>query len=322
MKLRGQHSVSELLRPGARGNLTMKSCSVMLCLAVCLRACSSSPLQPFQHPQEDELDVDHRTGGVDAGPTHELVKRSPYYIFGPKLSSETAADEKNGVKSVSTKKDQNKRIKELEDVNRKLLDKIDEIEQQTKINNLIFLNVEDNNNENERSSLRKVMHIINTVMNVKTSSENISVASRMDNVKSSAGSRPILVRFTNFATKDRVLAARYRLRGTIIEVRADYTDRIIQRRKELLPYVLVKRSLGHEAFILYDKLLVDCVKVSLEELREERRREERMEEEEMQSREFTSLYRNYIDGLGIEIEEVEISPGFNDPPIQDCVYEP
>lgn len=318
MKLPGQHSVSELLQPSVRVNLTMKSCSVIFCLVVCLRACTSSPL----HPHEDELVVDHRTGGVDADPTHELVKRSPYYILGPKVSSETAADEKNGVKSVSTKKDQNKRIKELEDVNRKLLEKIDEIEQQTKINNLIFLNVEDNKNENERSSLRKVMHIINTVMNVKISSENISVASRMDNVKSSAGSRPILVRFTNFATKDRVLAARYRLRGTIIEVRADYTDRIIQRRKELLPYVLVKRSLGHEAFILYDKLLVDCVKVSLEELREERRREERMEEEEMQSREFSSLYRNYIDGLGIEIEEVEISPGFNDPPIQDCVYEP
>lgn len=295
----------------------MKSFCVIFCLVVCLRACTSSPLQLFQHPQEDELDVDLRTIGVDAGPTHELVKRSPY-IFGSNILPDSALDEKDGVKE----KGKNKRIKELEDVNRLLLDKIDEIEQQTKMNNLIFFNVEDNENENERSSLRKVMHIINTIMNVKTSSENISVALRMDNVKSSAESRPILVRFTNFATKDRVLAARYRLRGTIIEVRADYTDRINQRRKELLPYLLVKRSLGHEAFILYDKLLVDCAKVTLEELREERRREERMEEEEMQSREYSSLYRNYEDGLGIDIEDVEISPGFNDPPIQDCVYEP
>lgn len=46
-----------------------------------------------------------------------------------------------------------------------------------------------------------------------------------------------------------------------IEVYTDYTDQIYQRHKELLPFLLEKRAPGHEAFIIYVKLVVSGVSV-------------------------------------------------------------
>lgn len=48
----------------------------------------------------------------------------------------------------------------------------------------------------------------------------------------------------------------------------------IPTAQELLPFLLERRAPGHEAFIIYDKLVVSGVKVSLEDVKAERKEEE------------------------------------------------
>lgn len=196
-------------------------------------------------------------------------------------SSELFKDENDKVvaKSLQTLKDQDIRIKELEEFNKILLDKIDQVEQQVKVNNVIFRNVEESKNENHYISLKKVLHVLNKVMKVRTKAEEISVALRVDG-DNATEIRPIVVRFTNFATKMKILAARKKLKNTKVEISADYSELVNLKRKELLPFLQEKRAQGHNAFIYYDKMMVDGVRVSLEDLKAERKNEEEEKTEE------------------------------------------
>lgn len=170
-------------------------------------------------------------------------------------------------------KDQDSKIKKLEELNRKLVLQIDRVEQETRVNNVIFRNIKESKLESPRLSMNKVLHTLNQYMGVRTRIQDISMALRVDS-KDATKVRPIIVRFNSFEHKLRVLEAVKKLRNCEIEVSADYSELVKQRREELLPFLLEKRALGRNTFIYYDKLMVDGVKVSLEDLQAEKRERE------------------------------------------------
>lgn len=174
---------------------------------------------------------------------------------------------------MSEVKSQQDLIKALESANNKMIDKVDQIEQQTKANNLIFTNVRENKNESHKTTLQKVLQVINRMMKIRLNSNDIAIALRVESENVNK-TRPIVVKFTKFADKMKVLAGKAKLKKSNIDISSDYSELVNLKRKELLPFLLEKRRQGHNAFLLYDKLLVDGVKLSLEELREESRREE------------------------------------------------
>jgi len=179
-------------------------------------------------------------------------------------------------KLVSDFKAQQDKIAELEDANKRLTLKIDSIEQQTKTNSIILTNVRESPNESSKTTLKRVLHVFNRIMRVHTSASDIAVALRA-NGNSSSRNKPIVVRFTNFATKMRVLAASNRLSHTDMTVSSDYSELVAQRRAALVPYLQQARANGQRAFILYDKLVVDGILHSLEELKAQKESNEQSE---------------------------------------------
>lgn len=172
-------------------------------------------------------------------------------------------------------------INELSKNNKNLKDKFDQIDQKTKVNNVIFMNIREAKNENYKSLLQKVIQVLNRIMRLRVSTNNIVMASRI-NCKDTDHVRPVVVTFTNFETKLRVLAARNKLKKSNFDIFDDYSDAINQRRVLLLPFLHEKRRQGQRVSIVQDRLIVNGVKKSLGDLRQESRR--KIQEED--SKEF------------------------------------
>lgn len=85
---------------------------------------------------------------------------------------------------------------------------------------------------------------------------------------------PILIRINQIPKEMRILVARSELTTINIESHSDCTDRVNQRREELLHFLLWSRSPGHDAFIIYVKLLLVSVEESLDDLKAQRKEEE------------------------------------------------
>lgn len=162
-------------------------------------------------------------------------------------------------------------INELSKNNENLKDKFDQIDQKTKVNNVIFMNIREAKNENYKSLLQKVIQVLNRIMRLRVSTNNIVMASRI-NCKDTDHVRPVVVTFTNFETKLRVLAARNKLKKSNFDIFDDYSDAINQRRVLLLPFLHEKRRQGQRVSIVQDRLIVNGVKKSLGDLLQESRR--------------------------------------------------
>lgn len=103
------------------------------------------------------------------------------------------------------------------------------------------------------------MQILNTVMNVKIKSDNISEELRMNTIIPGR-IISILDRIKLISKEMRVLATRSELTSINIEFHADCTHRVNQRREELLKFLLQSRAPGREAFIISVKLLLSVSK--------------------------------------------------------------
>lgn len=162
-------------------------------------------------------------------------------------------------------------INELSKNNKNLKDKFDQIDKKTKVNNIIFMNIRESKHENYKSLLQKVIQILNRIMKLRLNTDNIAMASRI-NCRDIHRFRPVVVTFTNFETKLRVLAARNKLRKSNFDILDDYGDFMNERRGLLLPFLYEKRRQGHKVLMVQDRLIVNGVKKSLSDLRQESRK--------------------------------------------------
>lgn len=162
-------------------------------------------------------------------------------------------------------------INELSKNKKNLKDKFDQIDKKTKVNNVIFMNIRESKNENYKSLLQKVVQILNRIMRLRVGTNNIVMASRF-NCKDTDRPRPVVVTFSNFETKLRVLAAKNKLKKSNFHILDDYSDVINHSRTLLLPFLYEKRRQGHRVSMVQDRLIVNGVKKSLGDLRQESRR--------------------------------------------------
>lgn len=89
---------------------------------------------------------------------------------------------------------QETQITELVSTNVRLQEKIDLNEEQIKTNSLIFFNVPESNQENYKTTLRKVLYVLNKVLKLKTEAADIAVAMRSES-QDGMKHRPIKVRW-------------------------------------------------------------------------------------------------------------------------------
>ena len=73
--------------------------------------------------------------------------------------------------------------------------------------------------------------------------------------------RAIIAKFSNFKTCSEIIKEKKRLMGSKIYVREDFSDKIMAKRRDLLPKMHEARRNELTAYIRYDKL-VTCSKVN------------------------------------------------------------
>ena len=138
-----------------------------------------------------------------------------------------------------------------------LEDKIDDLENRSRRNNLCFEGIQQSTNETWQDTENKVKYLISSHMPEVGGDIVIERAHRVGR-RSSAESKPrkIVARFLNYKDRESVLKAKKKLRGTNVFVNEDYSDRVIKKRMDLMPELKEARRKNQPAFLRCDKLIV------------------------------------------------------------------
>lgn len=129
---------------------------------------------------------------------------------------------------------------------------IENLERQVKIKNVVFFGIE----ETERSygNLQiNILKIINSDMGINCQKTEIENVWRLG--KKSDRPRPVIVTFTTVGRKIEILKNNKSLRGTNLYVKADYTQSVLQKRKELQQELKNKLKQGEKVILRYDKII-------------------------------------------------------------------
>ena len=139
-----------------------------------------------------------------------------------------------------------------------LEEKIDDLENRSRRNNLCFEGIEESTNETWQDTENKVKHLITSHMPEVGGDIVIERAHRVGKPRSSAESKPrkIVARFLNYKDRESVLKAKKKLRGTNVFVNEDYSDRVMKKRMDLMPELKEARRRNQRAFLRYDKLII------------------------------------------------------------------
>ena len=150
------------------------------------------------------------------------------------------------------------RLQSLEENLGSLIDKTDDLENRSRRNNLCFEGIEEKyGNETWEESEQKIKGLISTTLKINTDDMIIERAHRVGKKKSTAEKpRPIVAKFLNFKDRDMVIKERRKLKGTKHVIREDFSDRVLEKRKSLLPKMNEARKEGKIAYLSYDKLII------------------------------------------------------------------
>lgn len=66
----------------------------------------------------------------------------------------------------------------------------------------------------------------------------------------------MIVKLLHYKNKEKILKQAKKLKGTKFFINEDFSERVRQRRKELLPQLREARKQGNFAFLKYDQLIL------------------------------------------------------------------
>ena len=138
-----------------------------------------------------------------------------------------------------------------------LEDKVDDLENRSRRNNLCFEGIAESVGENWQQTENKVKELISTYMPEVGDDVVIERAHRVGKTRpSEAKPRKIVARFFNYKDRESILKAKKKLHGTNIFINEDYSDRVMKKRKDLMPKLKEARKKNLRAFLRYDKLII------------------------------------------------------------------
>ena len=68
--------------------------------------------------------------------------------------------------------------------------------------------------------------------------------------------RTVVVKLLRFKDKEEILKRANKLKGTNLYINEDFSDKVRQKRKDLLPRMIEARNQGNYAYLRYDQLVV------------------------------------------------------------------
>ena len=103
---------------------------------------------------------------------------------------------------------------------------------------------------------KKVREILSTKLKIETTEYTIERAHRVGKKNATGKPRSLVAKFNNFKVKENILRNKKGLKGSNIFVREDFSQKVLARRRDLLPKMHEERRKGNIAFLRYDKLVV------------------------------------------------------------------
>ncbi|CAN7977806.1 unnamed protein product [Ixodes persulcatus] len=136
-----------------------------------------------------------------------------------------------------------------------LLDKVDDLENRSRRNNLIVYGINEEDNETLASIKKAVIEdLFQSKMGVNVASvERIHRLGR----KAANKSRPVIIKFFDYNEKMLLMKNAPKLKGTKISVSEDYSLRVQAIRKKLWQMVKDSRTPDDKVFLRYDKLILN-----------------------------------------------------------------
>lgn len=134
-------------------------------------------------------------------------------------------------------------------------EKIDDLENRERRNNLLFFGFEEAAWETWDQTLRFVEESVARTMGITISSSDIERAHRLGR-RIQGKTRPIIVKFSSFRTKLEILRRAGALRGTGFGVAEDFSKLVREQRRGLLPFYREARDAGRVAKLMYNKLYI------------------------------------------------------------------
>ena len=193
--------------------------------------------------------------------------RSEMTAMGGKMSSmsetmTTMQADMSGIKSQFEETQQ--RVEQLERENEQLrkshselLDRVDDLENRSRRNNLLFYGIKKSDNENCESVLKDLF------------SDNLDLSDDIQiNRAHRVGSKddaPIIARLTFFKDKERIMKSKKKLDGTDIYIGEDYSKGVREIRKTLskIKKAMKQKDKDKKIHLVYDHMYVDGVKMFL-----------------------------------------------------------
>ena len=148
------------------------------------------------------------------------------------------------------------RVKEVKVQIEDLGNKLDDLENRSRRNNLRFEGIPESPNETWQESESKIKHQISSHMPEVGTDFVIERAHRVGRPRSDSKPRKIVARFLNYKDREAVFKAKKKLHGTNMFVNEDYSDRVIKTRKQLMPKLKKARRKNQRAFLRFDKLVI------------------------------------------------------------------
>lgn len=132
--------------------------------------------------------------------------------------------------------------------------KADYQENQSRRNNLIFKGIPTQANETWEQTENIVKEFLYDKLGITCSELDIERAHRLNKFK--GNDKPIVVKFTFYKLRQRIMKEKKKLKGTHFSISEDFSDRVLQERKNLLPRMKIERDAGKIAYLSFNKLKV------------------------------------------------------------------
>ncbi|XP_076447171.1 uncharacterized protein LOC143284346 [Babylonia areolata] len=149
-----------------------------------------------------------------------------------------------------------KENKELKEKVSSLEEKLDDQESRGRRKNLIFYGIPTppNRAETYADCEEAVKDVLRNKMGIQ---EEIPME-RAHRLKGGrGGTRPIIVLFEKYKHKEKVLSECKKLKGTDVFVSEDFTLKVREKRRQLLPFLREAKSANKRAFLRFDSLVVE-----------------------------------------------------------------
>ena len=155
--------------------------------------------------------------------------------------------------------DTEKKMNKIENELRRIDDNVDYMENQSRRNNLRVDGIKERPGETwaeTEEALRKALHEQLKLPVEQVAAIRVERAHRTGAATDQHRDRTVMVKFTSFKDRDVVLRAARTIRPRGVFVNEDHSQRVMARRKELLPAMKEATEKGKIAYLSFDRLVV------------------------------------------------------------------